>query len=263
MKNKTKNQKSATNDLRQLATGLLNQQTQPVQHEQPVKPTISVLLVEGPTVSPFNVSHQLQQLGYRCTRVQSGTTALAVISEISPDLVITDTALEGTMDGITLAQQIRSPYNLPFIYLTTDTTESTLARAKTTVPMGYLLLPVASNELATTIEIALQKHQSDNQISKLNEELQIHQIELELQNEQLREAQIELEVSRNKYFDLYDLDPSGYMTLSHDGLIQEINFAGTVLLGQCEARLTLKARQAMGKHYLNGVKFTQFICSEY
>ena len=62
-------------------------------------------------------------------------------------------------------------------------------------------------------------------------ELRVHQIELEMQNEELRRAQIELESSRARYFDLFDLAPVGYTTLSELGLILEANFAASKLLG--------------------------------
>src|SRR5512139_3490899 len=62
-------------------------------------------------------------------------------------------------------------------------------------------------------------------------ELQIHQIELEVQNEQLRKAQRELQLSHREYRDLYDFAPVGYLTLDSDGLISQINLKGASLLG--------------------------------
>ena len=62
-------------------------------------------------------------------------------------------------------------------------------------------------------------------------ELQVHQIELEMQNETLRQAQIELEISRDRYVDLYEFAPVGYLTLSRSGLINQANLTCATQLG--------------------------------
>ena len=87
-------------------------------------------------------------------------------------------------------------------------------------------------------------------IRKMLYELQVHQIELEMQNEELRHAQQQLDVSRARYFDLFDLAPVGYCTVSEQGLIVEANMATAALLGVLRSELV-------------GQRFSRFILTTF
>jgi diguanylate cyclase (GGDEF)-like protein/PAS domain S-box-containing protein len=68
-------------------------------------------------------------------------------------------------------------------------------------------------------------------------ELQVHQIELEMQNKELRRTLLELDAAQARYFDLYDLAPVGYLSLSERGLILQANLTAATLLGMSRSTL--------------------------
>ena len=80
----------------------------------------------------------------------------------------------------------------------------------------------------------------DNQSSetrRLLQELQVHQIELEMQNEELQRSRKEAEEGLARYTDLYEFAPIGYLTLWRDGVIRQVNLTGARLFGQERSRL--------------------------
>ena len=82
---------------------------------------------------------------------------------------------------------------------------------------------------------------SRSEVEKLVYELEVHQVELEMQNEELRQTQEDLEESRLKYFDLFEMAPVGYATLSPLGIIREINLTAASMLGLERSRLIDRA----------------------
>ena len=81
---------------------------------------------------------------------------------------------------------------------------------------------------------------SASEVAQMIHELQVHQVELEMQNDQLRTAKLEIEASRERYFDLYDMSPLGYCTLNEAGIIIEINLTLANLLGIPRSQLLKK-----------------------
>ncbi|QKG54127.1 PAS domain S-box protein [Hymenobacter sp. BRD67] len=75
------------------------------------------------------------------------------------------------------------------------------------------------------------------EVQRLVQELQVHQIELEMQYEELLLAQTEAESNRLKYLDLYDFAPVGYCTLTANGTLQQLNLHLSQLLGQVRQQL--------------------------
>jgi PAS domain S-box-containing protein len=82
------------------------------------------------------------------------------------------------------------------------------------------------NDLFTALQ-----NLKDDKAHDLIKELQVHQLELEIQNRELRETQQQLTHSRMRYADLYDFSPIGYASLDEHGLIEEINITGGKILG--------------------------------
>jgi diguanylate cyclase (GGDEF)-like protein/PAS domain S-box-containing protein len=81
---------------------------------------------------------------------------------------------------------------------------------------------------------------SARSVEQLLHELQMHEVELEMQNEALRRAQMALEESRDRYLDLYEFAPVGYLSLTPDGQIEQINLTGAKLLQRARKDLLHK-----------------------
>lgn len=120
--------------------------------------TTSILIVEDESIVALDLEARLSGLGYQVVGIADSSQAALELAETRhPDLTLMDIRLNGAMDGVETAQQLRDRFDIPVIYLTAYADEATLQRAKVTEPFGYLLKPFEERELYSTVEMALYK----------------------------------------------------------------------------------------------------------
>ena len=133
-----------------------------------------VLIVEDEVITALELRYHLEQLGYEVVEtVSSGEKAIERAIVLEPDLLLMDVRLEGRMDGIEAAREIRTRIDVPVIFLTAFGDEETLSRAKETGPFGYILKPFQERELRATIEVALTKHTSHHNLQQSRDDLEL------------------------------------------------------------------------------------------
>jgi len=127
-----------------------------------------IMIVEDEAILATDLRNQLQTMGYSVTAIASSKEkALQRIAEDPPDLVLMDIRIKGRADGIDTAREIKARYGIPVIYLTAYADETFLERAKITEPFGYMIKPVETRELHSTIEISLYKVKMDRERERL------------------------------------------------------------------------------------------------
>ena len=132
-----------------------------------------ILIVEDETVVAMELQASLEDMGYSVTSLAtSGTQAIGKAENDQPDLVLMDIMLNDDMTGIEAAHHIFTQFDIPIIYLTANSDTETLEKAKVAEPFGYLLKPYNHRELHSTIEMALYKHEMEQQRKSLTQELQ-------------------------------------------------------------------------------------------
>ena len=98
-------------------------------------------------------------------------------------------------------------------------------------PDPQVLRDAAEHRLGIGPSQVVLPYPGEDMLHELLHELRVHQVELSMQNEALQQTQLTLEESRDRYADLYDFAPVGYLTLTLSGMISEINLTGAGLLG--------------------------------
>ncbi len=138
----------------------------------------NILIIEDDEITALNLSLSLQRLGYNIVATcDNAVTAKNKIQAYSPDIVIIDISLQESNDGIRLAKEIKTRFNLPFIYLSAHSDDEIIFQAKQTEPYGYIVKPFNPNSLHATIQMALFKYEIENE--RKND---IHSLKVDKQN---------------------------------------------------------------------------------
>ncbi|MBF0486628.1 MAG: response regulator, partial [Nitrospirae bacterium] len=155
-----------------------------------------ILIVEDEWIIATNLRSTLEDLGYGVTSVVlSGEDAIKHAEAERPGVVLMDITLRGQMDGVAAADAIKALYDIPVVYLTSNTDEATFDRVKDSESFGYIIKPFEKMELKYAVEMAVYKHKMENvvkektrQLEELNRNLEIRvkeEIEKGLQKEHL------------------------------------------------------------------------------
>ena len=118
--------------------------------------TIKIGIVEDEVIIAYDIQSKLKLLGYTVVDLCNNyTSAIEMLKQKQPDLVILDINLHGENEGIEVGKYIRQHLNMPFIYLTANSDTDTISKAKETMPDAYLTKPFSKDGLYSAIEIAL------------------------------------------------------------------------------------------------------------
>lgn len=120
------------------------------------RPPATLLIVEDEAIVALDLQHTLEDLGYRVSgTVASASEAIEAATRHCPDLVLMDIRIQGPHDGVTTASLLRDGFGVPVVFLTAHSDATTLARASQARGHGYLVKPVSTDALRSTIEMAL------------------------------------------------------------------------------------------------------------
>ncbi|MFA5834849.1 MAG: PAS domain S-box protein [Bacteroidota bacterium] len=124
-----------------------------------------VLIVEDEKIVALDLRSILSSTGYIVVAdVSTGKQAVTAVEQFSPDIILMDIALKGSMSGIDAAKIILNRYDIPIIFLTANSDTKTLEHAKHVSAYGYILKPFDERDIRTTVEMVLYKHKTESHV---------------------------------------------------------------------------------------------------
>jgi len=131
-----------------------------------------ILIVEDEIIIALDVARRLSKLGYFVTETATKPVdALNSITQDMPDIIIMDINLKADLDGIQLAEKVKTMYNIPVIYMTSYSDSSMIERAMYTEPYGYIIKPYSEGVLAATLKTSFTRLELEEKTTQQNEML--------------------------------------------------------------------------------------------
>lgn len=128
-------------------------------------PIPRILVVEDEAIIANDIRQSLEKLNFECIgTVRSGTEAIVLSKELSPDLILMDIRLKGELDGIETAAIINRRKKVPIVYLSALQDDEIIRKSRTTDPYGYLLKPVNERDLNSCIRMSLFKFEAERRL---------------------------------------------------------------------------------------------------
>ena len=122
-----------------------------------------ILVVEDEAVIALRLQQRLSAMGYDVVGISySGEDGLEKARSLRPDLILMDIDLPGNLDGVDIANIVKSELGIPMIFLTAFTKDQISDRTSLAEPHGYIVKPIRDRELKTAVEIALSKTDEQN-----------------------------------------------------------------------------------------------------
>ncbi|WP_426670380.1 sigma-54-dependent transcriptional regulator [Mucilaginibacter sp. McL0603] len=126
-----------------------------------------ILIVEDQFIEAANLERILERAGYQvCPVARSVATALEIINNERPDMVLLDIFLQGKLTGIDLAKSLNTK-NIAFVFISANLHKQTLDDAKLTKPYGFLVKPFREKDVLLMLDVAWYLHQERMEIIKM------------------------------------------------------------------------------------------------
>ncbi len=122
---------------------------------------MKVLICEDELIIAEDLKETCEEAGYAVTGIaETFEMAMAAVEQDRPDVILLDINLNGHFEGLTIAQDLRVRFQIPFLFITAYTDAETISRAIATQPLAYLVKPVDPVTLVANLKLAAYKLQS-------------------------------------------------------------------------------------------------------